>query len=107
MSQSNQQQGNPGSTGASGSPNMPVLSQECTEEIESLTHIRDLLFIVAYSSNGKPEQVVLAAGKTPGKQACDPGPAEYSATSGTCGGGKPMLTCKWVNIGGTMYWVCA
>ena len=86
------------------------LSDTCTKEVMREAKLRDLLYIVAYSANGKGE-LVLAHGAQEKPLECDPSKLkkEHEVQGGYCDDGKPRPheTCRWVNVGGVYRWICA
>ena len=85
------------------------LSSACTQEVMREAKLHDLLYIVAYSVNGKGV-LVLADGAGEEPLTCDLSKLkkEHEVKGGICDDGKPHpgQTCRWVNVAGVNRWIC-
>ena len=93
-------------------PPLKRLDSASADDIRQKTQIQDLLYVVAYGIDINKEPVVLMApNASEDNIVCGKRNAKHYVDSGYCETvlePESMLrTCRWVNVGGTLRWICA
>ena len=94
-------------------PPLEKLAQGSYDDIRQKTGLQDLLYIVAYGVNSDLDPVVLMVPSACEEQiVCGKRKAKQAVDSGICEAGiEPQSmatrTCRWVNVGGTLRWICS
>ena len=80
------------------------LSQDAVDEIG----MTDFMFVIAYDAQGNTRLLSAPSTTVYGQQerSCADPQTTVTVEIGVCNNNQLLSTCRWVNVGGVLRWIC-